>query len=183
MSYTSQILINEIEKDSKEKEKNDKDLEIKRNNYSKEIKIKQKNIEKCLNRIREYHENKRKVISKIRTIMETSSNHVNDLICKKLKENKEGEYKNELANLNYLIRTDITKNEEYQILKERKLIEDIKENYKNYESLSIGLIDKAIERGRKEILIQSIKFLEENKRNRDHIYVLKRMLKELNEEK
>ena len=181
MSYKSQILKNELEKELKQKEKNDKDLEIQRKNYSKEIQRIQKNIENCLNRIREYHENKRKVISKIRTIMETSSNHENNLICKKLKPNKEEEYKNELSNLNYLIRTDITKNEEYQILKERKLIKDSKKNYNNIESLSIDLIDKAIERGRKAILIKSIHFLENNNRNREHISTLKKILNEIND--
>ena len=176
MKYKSQILKDEFQNVLKLKNKTDQNLEDERKRFTKEIERNQNNINDSLTHLREYHEKKRKVITKIRTIMETSSNHENDLICKKLKKNKEEEYIRELSNLNYLIKNDITKYEEFQIVQYRNFITANQKNYNNIEQLSLSCTDEAIEKGRNKIIQLSIEFLERNKNNKENIRILEKML-------
>ena len=173
MKIKSQILKDEFDKAFRLKKKSNSDLENERKNLSKEIERNENNIKICLTRLREYHESKRKLIAKIRNIMETPSNHEKGLICNKLTKNKEEEYTREISNLNRLIKTDISKIEEYKIAQERELIRKNKSNYDNSEGISISCTDEAIENGRTEIIKLSIGFLENNTKNKQSIEFLK----------
>lgn len=178
MNIKSQILKQEFQKALKMKKETYSDFENERNKYSDEIKINLMNIKESLNRLRGYHESKRKLIAKIRNIMETPSNHEKDLIYNKLTEKKEEEYKREISNLNRLIKNDISKTEEYRINNERKIILDKKEKYIKNEKVSMDCTNEAIENGRKRIFELSIGFLENDKRNKENIKTLKKMLAE-----
>ena len=178
MSIKSQILKDEFQKALRLKNKTDGDIENEREKYSEEIERNQNNIKDCLTRLRDYHESKRKLIAKIRNIMETASNHEDGLLYNKLKKNKEEEYTREISNFNYLIRNDITRNEEYQINQERNFIRQNKANYNSIENLSLSYTDEAIENGRKRIIKLSIGFLKNNKENQDNIKELERRLNE-----
>ena len=178
MRIKSDILNKNFQESLKLQKKTDSEINDERKKYSDEIERNLSNIKDCLTRLREYHESKRKLISKIKNIMETASNHENGLINNKLIKKKQEEYTNEIANLNSLIRTDTSKIEEYRINQERLLIMKNKEKYNINESLSSYCIDEAIEKGRKYIFQISIGYLEDNKRNIKNIDILKRLMAE-----
>ena len=158
--------------------KSENELKDERNRYEQQIERSKNNIKDSLTRLRQYNENKRKLISKIRNIMETASNHEGDLIYNKLKSNKEEEYKREILKFNTLIRTDITRIEEKLIGEERKAIKENKEKAKVNEDFSRSCIDLAIENGRKEILKLTIGFLDKYKLNQESISYLRQLMEE-----
>ena len=112
MKLNSRILKDEIQNAYKLENKNPKDLEKQEEICLKHIKRNQDNIEFCLARLRDYNDNKRKLIANIRTIIEDENNHEDGLISNKLKENKEEEYNRECSHLNLLIKQDITRQQE-----------------------------------------------------------------------
>lgn len=183
MNLKSQILKDEFQKAFKLRNKSEKDLEIEKERYLEEIEFSKNNIEIYLDRLREYHKNKTKLIVNIRNIIEEESNHEDNLICNKLKENKEVEYNRAISNLNRLLKEDITRNEEMQINHERNLIKQKNENYRYNENISISCTDEAIEKGRREIIKKTINFLERNKTTKDHIQYLKILMEESNSSK
>ena len=180
MNIKSSILKKEFQNAFKLQNKSAKDLKDERKRYEDEIERNNNNIKDSLTRLRQYHENKRKLISKIRNIMETASNHENNLIYNKLKSNKEEEYKREILKLNNLIRTDITRIEEKRIGEERKVIKENKEKYKDSVDISRSCTDLAIENGRKEIFKLTIGFLDKYKLNQHSIDYLHQLMGESN---
>lgn len=178
MKLNSRILKDEIQNAYKLENKNPKDLEKQEEICLKHIKRNQDNIEFCLARLRDYNDNKRKLIANIRTIIEDENNHEDGLISNKLKENKEEEYNRECSHLNLLIKQDFTRQQEMQIKQERNFIKKRKDNYKENEEIYLNCIDKAIEKGRKKILELTIRFLQNNNKNQEDIQYLQKLIEE-----
>ena len=109
----------------------------------------EKHIKELQKKLENEDQKKREIICKLREIMENQKNHEDQLICNKLKGDKEAEYKKEIANLNNLVRNSIYKLYSDTIEQEREAIRKTRKQLREAEKINQIVVNHAIEEGRK----------------------------------
>ena len=175
MSYQpkSQIYIEQLKQAKLIDSEVNKKWEQNELSFIKYIENSENRIKELKNKMEEIDEQKREIIYKLRNIMEDENNHIGNLFCNQLKDNKAKEYEKEIENYNKLIKDKIYEQYSELIKKEINTINENIKNLRKIEKKNEKVEDEAIEKGRKEILKQCIDTIEYNEMTVKYIEELK----------
>ena len=150
--------------------------------FKEDINRNEKHIKELQKKLEVEDQKKREIICKLREIMENANNHENELICNKLKGDKEAEYIKEIANLNNLAKNSTYKLYWDSIQKEREAIGKTRKQLREAEKLKQIVVNHAMERGRKEILGRCIDIIKDNETYKQGIKFLKNIIDNIEKE-
>ena len=150
--------------------------------FKEDINRNEKHIKELQKKLEVEDQKKRQIICKLREIMENPNNHENELICNKLKGDKEAEYIKEIANLNNLAKNSTYKLYWDSIQKEREAIGKTRKQLREAEKIDQIVVNHAIERGRKTILGECIDIIKDNETYKQGIDFLKNIIDNIEKE-